>query len=75
MLRRRKEAVMHVSSTWRTASLVTGALLIGSLIGPPLAQSASSALVRIEGAGSAHVASVSKSGRLSVDAGLTTTPS
>jgi hypothetical protein len=65
---------MQVSSRWRTASLVAGALLIGSLIGPPLAQAASAALVRIEGANSTHVAAVSKSGRLSVDAGLATTP-
>jgi hypothetical protein len=73
-LRRRKEAVMQVSGNWRTASLVTGALLVGSLIGPPLAQAASAALVRIEGASSTHVAAVSKSGQLSVNAGLTTTP-
>ncbi len=65
---------MQVSSRWRTASLVAGALLIGSLIGPPLAQAASAALVRIEGANSTHVAAVSKSGQLSVNAGLTTTP-
>ena len=65
---------MQVSSSWRTASLVAGALLVGSLIGPPLAQAASSALVRIEGANSTHVAAVSKSGRLSVNTGLKTTP-
>jgi hypothetical protein len=65
---------MQVSSSWRTVSLVAGALLIGSLVGPPLAQAASAALVRIEGANSTHVAAVSKSGRLSVNAGLTTTP-
>ena len=65
---------MQVSISWRTASLVAGALLIGSLIGPPLAQAASAALVRIEGANSTHVAAVSKSGRLSVNAGLATTP-
>jgi hypothetical protein len=65
---------MQVSSSWRTASLVAGALLAGSLIGPPLAHAASAALVRIEGANSTHVAAVSKSGRLSVDAGLATTP-
>lgn len=53
---------------------MAGALLIGSLIGPPLARAASAALVRIEGANSTHVAAVSKSGRLSVNAGLTTTP-
>ena len=64
---------MQVSSSWRTASLVAGALLIGSLIGPPLARAASAALVRIEGANSTHVAAVSRSGQLSVNAGLTTT--
>ena len=64
---------MQVSSSWRTASLVAGALLIGSLIGPPLARAASAALVRIEGANGTHVAAVSKSGQLSVNAGLTTT--
>jgi hypothetical protein len=66
--------MMQVSSSWRTASLVAGALLIGSIIGSPLARAASAALVRIEGANSTHVAAVSKSGRLSVDAGVTTTP-
>lgn len=65
---------MQVSSNWRTASLVAGALLVGSLIGPPLARAASAGLVRIEGANSTHVAGVSRSGQLSVNAGLTTTP-
>ncbi len=65
---------MQVSSSWRTTGLVAGALLIGSLIGPPLARAASAALVRIEGANSTHVAAVSRSGQLSVNAGLTTTP-
>jgi hypothetical protein len=65
---------MQVSSSWRTASLVAGALFIGSIIGSPLARAASAALVRIEGANSTHVAAVSGSGRLSVDAGLTITP-
>jgi hypothetical protein len=65
---------MQVSSGWRTASLVAGALLLGTLIGPPLAQAASAALVRIEGAHNTHLAAVSKSGQLSVNAGLPTTP-
>jgi hypothetical protein len=52
---------------------MAAALLAGSLVGPPLARAASAALVRIEGANSTHVATVSKSGQLSVDAGLTTT--
>jgi hypothetical protein len=65
---------MQVSSHWRTASLVAGALVVGTVIGPPLAQAASSTLVRIEGGHSTHVAAVSKTGELSVNAGLTTTP-
>jgi hypothetical protein len=65
---------MQVSHQWRTAGLLAGALLIGTVIGPPLAQAASSALVRIEGGHSTNVAAVSKSGRLSVNAGLTMTP-
>jgi len=64
---------MHVSSHWRTASLVAGALLIGSVIGPPIARAASAGLVRIEGGGSTHVVAVSKSGQLSVNAGLPVT--
>jgi hypothetical protein len=37
---------------------------------PPLAQAASAGLVRLEGGGSSHLAKVSASGRLSVNAGL-----
>jgi hypothetical protein len=65
-----KEAGMHVSSHWRTASLVAGALLIGSFIGPPLARAAAVGLVRIEGGHTANLVAVSKSGQLSVNAGL-----
>jgi len=64
---------MQVSSGWRTATLVAGALLIGSVIGAPLAQAVSASLVRIEGGRTANLAAVSKSGQLSVNAGLATT--
>jgi hypothetical protein len=70
-----EELDMQVSTHWRTASLVAGALLIGSVIGTPLAQAVSAGLVRIEGGHNANLAAVSSSGRLSVNAGLTTTPS
>jgi hypothetical protein len=52
---------------------VAGALLIGSVIGAPLAQAVSAGLVRIEGGHTAHLAAVSKSGQVSVNAGLATT--
>jgi len=61
---------MQITNRWRTTAIVAGALLCGSIVGPPLAQAASAGLVRLEGGGSAHVAKVSASGRLSVDAGL-----
>lgn len=64
---------MAVSSRWRTASFLAGALLTGMIIGPPLAQAASAGLVRLVGGGSSHVAKVSASGRLSVNAGLPVT--
>jgi hypothetical protein len=64
---------MQVANRWRTAALVAGALLCGSVIGPPLAQAASAGLIRLEGGGSKHVAKVSSSGRLSVNAGLPVT--
>jgi hypothetical protein len=56
------------------AGLVAGALLIGSVFGTPLAQAVSAGLVRVEGGHSANLAAVSKTGRLSVDAGLASTP-
>ena len=64
---------MNVSSNWRTAALIAGALLVGSMVGPAVAQAAATALVKIEGASGSHVANVSSSGRLSVDAGLSMT--
>jgi hypothetical protein len=65
---------MQVSGHWRTASLVAVGLLIGTAIGPPLAQAAGTALVRIEGGHTTNLAAVSKSGELSVNPGLATTP-
>ena len=61
---------------WRTAALVTAALVTGAIVGSPLAQAAATAtgLVRIEGGGSTRQAIVSKSGQLSVNTGLATTP-
>ena len=64
---------MQVASRWRTAGLVTGALLIGSVLGPPLARAAAAGLVRIESGHGSDLAAVSRSGRLAVNAGLTTT--
>jgi len=65
---------MQVSSRWRTATLLAGALIAGTIIGPPLAQAAGAGLIRLEGGGSTHVAKVSSSGQLSVNTGLSTTP-
>jgi hypothetical protein len=67
---------MQIPHRWRTAAMVAGALVIGSIVGPPLAQAAATAtgLVRIQGGGSTAVAKVSKSGQLSVSTGLATTP-
>src|SRR5215467_5968059 len=70
----RKGAGMQVSSRWRTGALMAGALLVGSVIGSPLAQAVSASLVQIEGGHSTNVAAVSSTGKLSVNAGLTTTP-
>lgn len=64
---------MQVSCRWRTSALVAGALLAGSVIGTPLVQAATAGLVRIEGARSSHEAKVSRSGQLSVNAGLAAT--
>ncbi|SRR5579871_3092366 len=64
---------MQVSGRWRIAALVTGALIVGSAFGPPLARAASASLIRLEGGDSTHVAKVSKSGRLSVNTGLPVT--
>jgi len=53
---------------------MAGALLVGSVIGSPLAQALTASLVQIEGGHSTNVAAVSSTGKLSVNAGLTTTP-
>ena len=66
---------MQGTERWRTATLVTAALLVGSVIGPPLAHAAAAGLVRIEGGHNANLAAVSRSGKLSVNAGLPMTPS
>ena len=64
---------MKVPNRWRTAGLVACALIIGTIIGPPLARAATAGLVRLEGGGSSNVAKVNSAGRLSVNAGLATT--
>jgi hypothetical protein len=53
---------------------VAGALLAGSVIGPPLAQAVTASMVRIESGHNTNLAVVSSKGKLSVDAGLATTP-
>lgn len=57
---------MKISGRWRTASLMAGALIIGTVVGPPLAQAATAGLIRLEGAGSSNVAKVSSTGQLQV---------
>jgi hypothetical protein len=61
---------------WRSATVIAAALVAGAIVGPPLAQAAATAtgLIRIEGGRTTHLAAVSKSGQLSVNAGLATTP-
>lgn len=49
------------------------AVLVGMMAGPAVVQAAATSLVKIEGAHGSHVADVSGSGRLSVNAGLATT--
>jgi hypothetical protein len=53
--------------------LVTGALLAGSLVGPPLVQAATATIVTIQGSGSTNKAKVSTTGQLSVNPNLATT--
>src|SRR5262249_52392800 len=57
---------MKISRRWRTASLVAGALVIGTIVGPPLAQAATASLIRLEGGSSSNVASVAGTGQLQV---------
>ena len=65
---------MSAKTPWSVAALAAGALLVGTVIGPTVVQAATAGLVRLEGGGSSHLAKVSASGRLSVDAGLSETP-
>jgi hypothetical protein len=46
---------MKVPNRWGTAGLVAGALCIGTIIGPPVAQAATAGLVQLEGGGSTHL--------------------
>jgi hypothetical protein len=63
---------MQVSSRWRVAAVIAGALVVGAMAGPTVVQAASAGLVQVEGA-HGHEADVSSAGRLSVNAGLSTT--
>lgn len=54
---------------WIVAALVGAALVIGTAFGPAVVQAATAGLVRLEGAGTHHVAKVSRSGQLSVTDG------
>jgi hypothetical protein len=51
---------------WRTASLLAGALIVGTIVGPPLAQAATAGLARIEGGGSSNVVKVASTGQLQI---------
>lgn len=64
---------MQATEKWRTTALVAGALLAGSVIGPPLVQAATTGFVTIQGSGSSHRAKVSSTGQLSVNPNLATT--
>jgi len=64
---------MRAFSKWPTAVLMGGALLTGIVIGPTAVNAATAELVRIEGAHGSNEVTVTKSGQLSVDAGLATT--
>jgi len=57
---------MSFKKPWRVAGLLAIGVLVGSVIGPPIVQAATS-LVTIQGAGSTHKAKVSSTGRLYVD--------
>jgi hypothetical protein len=54
---------MSFKKPWRVVGLVAIGVLVGSVIGPPIVQAASS-LVTIQGAGSTHKAKVDSTGRL-----------
>jgi hypothetical protein len=54
---------------WIIVVSVGAALLVGTAFGPAVVQAATAGLVRVEGAGSQHVATVNSSGQLSVTDG------
>ena len=62
---------MQVADRWRIATLMTGALVAGLVIGP--VQGAALSLIRAGGPDSSHAAVASRSGRSSAGAGLRTT--
>lgn len=54
---------------WITVALTGAALLVGTVLAPTVVQAATAGLVRIEGGGSTHVATVNTAGQLSVTDG------
>jgi hypothetical protein len=62
---------MSFKKPWRVAGLLAIGVLVGSVIGPPIVQAATS-LVTIQGAGSTHKAKVDSTGRLLVNSKGTT---
>jgi hypothetical protein len=65
---------MNANIRWPVAAVAAGALLVGTIIGPTVGQAATAGLVRLEGGGSSHVATVNAAGQLSVNPGLAETP-
>lgn len=57
---------MEYANRWRGVALVAGGLFVGSILGPPVVQAATS-LVTIQGAGSTHKAKVNSAGELMVN--------
>ena len=60
---------MRGNSAFRIAGLVLAGVVVGSVIGPPIAQAVGASLVTIEGSGSTNKAKVSSKGQLAVDTG------
>jgi hypothetical protein len=56
---------MEGANRWRSVALIAAGLFVGSILGPPLVQAATS-LVTIQGAGSTNKAKVNSSGQLLV---------
>jgi hypothetical protein len=54
---------MRLPGDWRTAALMAGALVVGTVIGPAAVQAASAGVVRIEGGGSSDLARCPAPGR------------